>query len=101
MTNPEKLPPEIDAEKRCEKTANTGRPGPMPWPTGTPTIQQDAPQEIYKSKKPKEGGPTKGELQLENKDWRGQHALGAFGPGADRGCLRQGAAPGRVGEDAV
>ena len=30
-----------------------------------------------------------------------KHALGAFGPGADRGCLRQGSAPGWVGEDAV
>ena len=30
-----------------------------------------------------------------------QHASGAFGPGADLSCLRQGSAPGRVGEDAV
>ena len=27
-----------------------------------------------------------------------KHALGASGPGADRGCLRQGSAPGQVGE---
>ena len=88
--------PKKGAKNRPARFLAEGRRGPR----GT-TIQQDAPQEIYKSKKPKEGGPTKGELQLENKDWRGQHALGAFGPGADRGCLRQGAAPGRVGEDAV
>jgi hypothetical protein len=30
-----------------------------------------------------------------------ERALGAFGPGADRSCLRQSSAPGRVGEGAV
>ena len=69
-------------------------------PTGTPTIQQDAPQEIIKVNNVEEG-TNKGELQVENNYWRAQHASGAFGPGADRGCLRQGAALGRVGEDAV
>ena len=40
---------------------------------GTPTIQQDAPQEMYKSKKPKEGDQQKGPT-LEKKQ-RGANIL--------------------------
>ena len=46
VKNPEKWPPKIDAEKNGYNAAvRTHAVSPR-----TPTIQQDAPQEIYKSK---------------------------------------------------
>ena len=39
-----------------------------------------------------------GEVQVRNNKTLLKHALGASGPGADRGCLRQGSALGQVGE---
>ena len=49
-----------------------------------------------------EGKLRKGDVQkVREPAFPIKHASGTFGPGADQGCLRQGSAPGQVGEDAV
>ena len=65
---------------------------------------------IYEGKRPKrdlqkviyEGKLRKGDVQkVRVPAFPVKHASGAHGPRSDQGCLRQGSAPGQVGEEAV